>query len=179
MTRSLEKSNAHYRRAEKQLPLGVSSNYREWGPERTIYVERAKGARIWDLDGNEYIDYRLGFGPAILGHCDDRVDLAAREGMQIGGALALSTVHEAVVAERIKKMVPAADLVRFTNSGTEAVMAALRVARAFSGKDGHIMVEGGFHGLFDAVLWEVKPDDDPDGGIQPGGLVTLANSAHR
>ncbi len=169
MTRSLEKSNAHYRRAEKQLPLGVSSNYREWGPERTIYVERAKGARIWDLDGNEYIDYRLGFGPAILGHCDDRVDLAAREGMQIGGALALSTVHEAIVAERIKKMVPAVDLVRFTNSGTEAVMAALRVARAFSGKDGHIMVEGGFHGLFDAVLWEVKPDEDPDGGIQPGG----------
>ena len=97
MTRSLEKSNRHYVRAEKQLPLGVSSNYREWGPERTIYVERAKGGRLWDLDDNEYIDYRLGFGPVILGHCDDRVDAAAREGMKIGGAVALSTVDRAAV----------------------------------------------------------------------------------
>jgi glutamate-1-semialdehyde 2,1-aminomutase len=169
MTRSLEKSNEHYQRAEKGLPSGVSSNYRAWGPEKTIYVERAKGARLWDLDNNEYIDYRLGYGPAILGHCDDRVDAAAREGMKNAGTIALSTVREAVVAERIKKMVPAADLVRFTNSGTEAVMAALRLARAFSGKDGHIMVEGGFHGLFDSVLWEVKPVEDPNGGLQPAG----------
>ncbi|MBW1882681.1 MAG: aminotransferase class III-fold pyridoxal phosphate-dependent enzyme, partial [Deltaproteobacteria bacterium] len=170
MTRSLAKSNEHYKRAIKTLPLGVSSNYREWGPEKTIYVERAKGARMWDLDDNEYIDYRLGYGPAILGHCDDRVDAAAREGMKVGGTLALSTVREAVVAERIGKMVPAAEVVRFTNSGTEAVMAALRVARAFSGKDGHIMVEGGFHGLFDAVLWEVRPDEDPQGGLQPSSV---------
>jgi glutamate-1-semialdehyde 2,1-aminomutase len=68
MTRSLEKSNQHYLRAEKQLPCGVSSNYRAWGPEKTIYVSRAKGARLWDLDDNEYIDYRLGYGPVILGH---------------------------------------------------------------------------------------------------------------
>ena len=171
MTRSLEKSNSHYKRAEKQLPLGVSSNFRAWGEEKTIFAKRAKGARIWDLDDNEYIDYRLGYGPAILGHCDDRVDAAAREGMEIGGTLALSTVREAVVAERIKKMVPAADLVRFTNSGTEAVMASLRLARAFSGKDGHIMIEGGFHGLFDSVLWEIKPDEDPLCGLQPDGGV--------
>lgn len=169
MTRSLEKSNQHYKRADKQLPLGVSSNFRDWGPEQTIYLARAKGARVWDLDDNEYIDYRLGYGPAILGHCDDRVDAAAREGIEIGGATGLSTVREAVVAERIKKMVSAADLVRFTNSGTEAVMAALRVARAFSGKDSHIMVEGGFHGLFDVSLWEIKPDEDPAGRLEPDG----------
>jgi glutamate-1-semialdehyde 2,1-aminomutase len=169
MTRSLEKSNEHYKRAEKQLPLGVSSNWRAWGPEQTIYVDHAKGARIWDIDDNEYIDYRLGYGPAILGHCDDRVDAAAREGMKVGGTLALSTVREAAVAERIKKMVPSAELVRFTNSGTEAVMASLRLARAFTGKDGHIMVEGGFHGHFDSALWEIAPDQDLEGGIQPAG----------
>jgi glutamate-1-semialdehyde 2,1-aminomutase len=169
MTRSLAKSNKHYKRAVKQLPLGVSSNWRAWGPEKTIYVARAKGARIWDLDDNEYIDYRLGYGPAILGHCDDRVDAAAREGMQLGGTIALSTVREAVVAERIKKMVPSADLVRFANSGTEAVMASLRLARAFSGRDGHIMVEGGFHGHFDSALWEIAPDEDLHGGLQPAG----------
>jgi len=169
MTRSLEKSNEHYNRAEKHLPLGVSSNWRAWGPEQTIYVDHAKGARIWDIDDNEYIDYRLGYGPAILGHCDDRVDAAAREGMKVGGTLALSTVREAAVAERIKKMVPSAELVRFTNSGTEAVMASLRLARAFTGKDGHIMVEGGFHGHFDSALWEIAPDQDLEGGIQPAG----------
>ncbi|MBW2420529.1 MAG: aspartate aminotransferase family protein [Deltaproteobacteria bacterium] len=169
MTRSLEKSNEHYKRAEKHLPLGVSSNWRAWGPEQTLYVERAKGARIWDIDGNEYLDYRLGYGPAILGHADDRVDAAAREGMKVGGTFALSTMREAVVAERIKKMVPSADLVRFTNSGTEAVMASLRLARAFSGKDGHIMVEGGFHGHFDSALWEIAPDEDLHGGIRPAG----------
>jgi glutamate-1-semialdehyde 2,1-aminomutase len=169
MTRSLEKSNEHYKRAEKQLPLGVSSNWRAWGADKTIYAARAKGARIWDIDDNEYIDYRLGYGPAILGHCDDRVDAAAREGMKVGGTLALSTVREAAVAERIKKMVAAAELVRFTNSGTEAVMASLRLARAFSGRDGHIMVEGGFHGHFDSALWEITPDQDLEGGIQPAG----------
>jgi glutamate-1-semialdehyde 2,1-aminomutase len=169
MTRSLEKSNQHYVRAEKHLPFGVSSNYRAWGPEKTIYVDRAKGARLWDLDGNEYVDYRLGYGPTILGYGDDRVDAAALEGMKVGGTSALSTVREAVVAERIKKMVPGADLVRFTNSGTEAVMSALRLARAFSGRDGHIMIEGGFHGLFDSALWEIKPNEDPKNALQPAG----------
>ena len=81
----------------------------------------------------------------------------------------VSTVREAVVAERIKKMVTCAELVRFANSGTEAVMATLRLARAFSGKDGHIMVEGGFHGHFDSALWEISPDEDMHGGLEPAG----------
>ena len=65
--RRLDRSNAHFRRAVRRLPLGVSSNFRYWGDERTIYVRRGKGGRVWDIDGNEYIDYRLGYGPAILG----------------------------------------------------------------------------------------------------------------
>jgi glutamate-1-semialdehyde 2,1-aminomutase len=169
MTRVLSKSNQHFKRAEKLLPQGVASNWRAWGPDKTIYIERGKGARMWDIDGNEYIDYRLGYGPAILGHCDDRVDAAALEGIKIGGTFALSTLREAVVAERIKKMVPSAEMVRFANSGTEAVMASLRLARAFTGKDGHVMIGGGFHGLFDSALWEVVPDEDLDGGVRPVG----------
>jgi glutamate-1-semialdehyde 2,1-aminomutase len=169
MSRSLYRSNEHYKRANKSLPLGVSSNFRAWGAEKTIFAARAKGARLWDLDDNEYIDYRLGYGPTILGHCDDRVDAAAREGMAVGGTIGLSTMREAVVAERIKKMVPAAELVRFANSGTEAVMASLRLARAFSGRDGHVMIEGGFHGHFDSVLWEILPDEELNGGVHPAG----------
>lgn len=153
MRRSLFRSNTHFRKAVTRLPLGVSSNFRYWGDDRTIYIKRGKGARIWDIDGNEYIDYRLGYGPAILGYADPRVDEAAREAMAIGGVFALATEREYRVANRIAKMVPAAELVRFSNSGTEAVMAALRLARGYTGKDAYIVVEGGYHGVFDAVLW--------------------------
>jgi len=151
--RSLSRSNAHFKKANSKMPLGVSSNFRYWGDDKTIYIDRGKGARIWDIDGNEYIDYRLGYGPIILGYADDRVDAAAREGMNVGGVFALSTELEYEVACRVSKMVPAAELVRFSNSGTEAVMAALRLARAFSGKQGYVVMEGGYHGLSSEVMW--------------------------
>jgi len=151
--RSLARSNQHFHKAIKQLPLGVSSNFRYWGDDATIYIRRGKGGRIWDIDDNEYIDYRLGYGPVILGYGDERVDAAARDGMEVGGVFALSTEMEYEVARRISKMVPAAELVRFSNSGTEAVMAALRTARAYTGKDNHIVVEGGYHGVFNEVMW--------------------------
>jgi glutamate-1-semialdehyde 2,1-aminomutase len=157
--RSLEKSNQHFRKANTRLPLGVSSNFRYWGDDKTIYVKRGKGGRIWDLDDNEYVDYRLGYGPAILGYADSRVDEAARAGMDIGGVFALGTELEYEVACRISSMVPSAELVRFSNSGTEAVMAALRIARAFTGKDCHVAVEGGYHGVFNEVLWYSNVED--------------------
>jgi glutamate-1-semialdehyde 2,1-aminomutase len=153
MARSLVQSNRHFKQALTRLPLGVTSNFRYWGEDKTIYVDHGKGGRLWDIDGNEYVDYRLGYGPCILGYADERVDEAARQGMEIGGVFALSTELEYKVAERIAKMVPAAELVRFSNSGTEAVMAALRLARAYTGKDSYVMVEGGYHGVWDAVAW--------------------------
>ena len=157
--RDLTKSNQQFKKAVQRLPLGVSSNFRYWGDDKTIYVRNAKGARLWDIDDNEYIDYRLGYGPCILGYGDQRVDKAAREGMEIGGVFALATELEYEVAERINKMVPGAELVRFSNSGTEAVMAALRTARSFTGKDSHIVVEGGYHGVFNEVLWYAEVED--------------------
>jgi glutamate-1-semialdehyde 2,1-aminomutase len=165
--RSLKKSNEHFKRALKSMPLGVSSNFRYWGEDKTLFVKRAKGARFWDIDDNEYIDYRLGYGPAILGYADDRVDAAAREGMEVGGVFALATELEAVVAERIQKMVPSAELVRYSNSGSEAVMAALRLARAYTGKDSYILVEGGYHGLHDAALWQAAVEKMGPGDSVP------------
>ena len=158
MTRNLNKSHAHFQRAVQRLPLGVSSNFRYWGEDRTIYVKSGRGARIVDLDDNVYVDYRMGYGPAILGYADPRVDEAARAGMEIGGVFALSTERELSVAERICRMVSAAELVRFSNSGTEAVMAALRLARAFTGKDDYVILEGSYHGLFDAAMWYTPMD---------------------
>jgi glutamate-1-semialdehyde 2,1-aminomutase len=167
--RNLAKSNAQFKKAVKRLPLGVASTFRYWGDDRTIYVHHGKGGRTWDIDGNAYVDYRLGYGPAILGYADDRVDAAARRGMEVGGVFALSTERELAVADRISKMVPAAELVRFSNSGTEAVMAALRLARAYTGRESYLLVEGGYHGLFDAAMWmadmdgwDAKSNSDPE-----------------
>jgi glutamate-1-semialdehyde 2,1-aminomutase len=163
--RSLARSNQHLQKAKTRLPLGVTSNFRYWGDDKTIYVKRGKGGRFCDIDDNEYIDYRLGYGPVILGYADERVDEAARKGMDVGGVFALSTELEYDVASRISKMVPAAELVRFSNSGTEAVMAALRIARAFTGRDGHAVIEGGYHGLFNEVMWytDVEEWNSADG----------------
>ena len=158
MPRNMTRNQEHYRRALTRLPLGVASNFRFWGEGRTVYVKEGRGARVTDLDGNVYVDYRMGYGPAILGYADPRVDEAARAGMNVGGVFALSTEMELKVAERISKMVPAAELVRFSNSGTEAVMAALRLARAYTGKDNYIILEGSYHGLFDAAMWYTPMD---------------------
>ena len=158
MPRSLTKNHEHFQRALKRMPLGVASNFRFWGEQRTIYVKYGRGARVVDLDDNVYVDYRMGYGPAILGYADPRVDQAAREGMEVGGVFALSTEREYRVAERIAKMVPAAQLVRFSNSGTEAVMAALRLARAYTVKDDYVILEGSYHGLFDAAMWYTPMD---------------------
>ena len=157
--RSIEKSNAHFKKVLKRLPLGVASTFRYWGDDRTIYVDHGKGGRIWDIDGNGYVDYRLGYGPAILGYADERVDAAARRGMEVGGVFALSTERELSVADRIAKMVPGVDLVRYSNSGTEAVMAALRLARAHTGRDSYLLIEGAYHGLFDAAMWMANVED--------------------
>ena len=92
--RSLQKSNQHFQKAVGKLPLGVSSNFRYWGDDKTIYIKRGKGGRVWDIDDNEYIDYRLAYGPAILGYADERVDDAARQGMDVGGVFALGTEME-------------------------------------------------------------------------------------
>src|SRR5215813_2166560 len=165
--RTLTKSNAHYREAVKHLPLGVSSNFRFWGEQETVFVKRGKGARLWDIDGNEYIDYRLGYGPAILGHCHPEVDAAAREAQSIGTVFALGTEKEVSVAKLIKEMMPAAELVRFSNSGTEAVMAALRLARGYTGKDNYVTFEGSYHGLFDATMWTADPDSMKDQSKDP------------
>jgi glutamate-1-semialdehyde 2,1-aminomutase len=167
MARPLTRCNEHFRRALRRLPLGVSSNFRYWGDDRTLYVKRGRGPRLWDLDDNEYIDYRLGYGPVILGHCHPEVDAAAREGQQVGTVFALSTERELAVAELIREMVPAAELVRFSNSGTEAVMGALRLARGVTGRDGYVILEGSYHGLFDAVMWQADVEGLADVRDEP------------
>jgi glutamate-1-semialdehyde 2,1-aminomutase len=153
---SLTRSHEHFSIASQVLPLGVSSNYRYWGDEDTIYLDHGKGAHIWDVDGNRYIDYRLGYGPVILGHADERVDAAVYEAIQQGVTFAMSIPEEQELARKITMVCPGVEMVRFANSGTEAVMHALRLARAFTRREKIVMFEGQYHGLFDGVMFSTN-----------------------
>ncbi|MGQ0602766.1 MAG: guanitoxin biosynthesis PLP-dependent transaminase GntE [Anaerolineales bacterium] len=150
---TLTKSQALFESAAQLLPQGVTSNFRYWGPKTTRYLQKGKGAHIWDVDGNEYVDYRLGFGPAILGHSDDRVDNAVIEAIREGQVFAMSLPLEQQVAARITSMCPSVEMMRFANSGTEATMHALRLARAYTRREKFIMFEGQYHGMHDHVLF--------------------------
>jgi glutamate-1-semialdehyde 2,1-aminomutase len=146
------KSKALQRRAAALLPLGVNSNFRYWGEGITPYMAKAKGGYLWDADGNRYIDYRLGFGPIILGHAYDEVNAKVREEIEYGTLAAMTTELEIEVAAKIVKMC-GLDMVRFACSGTEATMHALRVARAYTGREKIIKFEGMYHGFQDYTLW--------------------------
>ena len=148
---------AAFRRASQVLPGGANSNFRAWG-ERTIYVDRGKGGRVWDLDGNEFIDLRLGYGPVILGHADARIDDAVNERMRQGVSFSLTTEDEIRVAELITELT-FCEMARMTVSGTEATMHAIRVARGFTGRDKIIKFEGQYHGVHDYALISVLPND--------------------
>ena len=130
-----DKSNALHRKAAALIPLGVNSNFRYWGDDSTPYVEKAKGGYLWDVDGNRYIDYRLAFGPIILGHAYDEVDAKVIEEIQKGLLFAMTSELEISLAEKIIAMCPCVEMVRLACSGTEATMHALRVARAYTGRE--------------------------------------------
>ncbi len=147
------KTQSLQQRAQKVIPLGVNSNFRFWGEGITPYVEKSKGAYLWDVDGKKYIDYRMAFGPIILGHAYDEVDQKVIEEIQKGILFAMTGELEVAVAEMIVEMSPAIDMVRMTCSGTEATMHAIRVARAFTGRDLIVKFEGNYHGMHDHVLW--------------------------
>ncbi len=151
--RKLKKSNEMYRSASKLLPLGVSSNYRNWGADNTLYIKRGKGSHIWDVDDNEYIDFRLSYGPIILGYGDERVDQAVINGIRDGVQFALSLPLEEKVASQITSMCPGIEMLRFSTSGCEATMHSLRLARAYTGREKFIMFEGAWHGLHDNVMF--------------------------
>ena len=147
-----------YRRALKTLPGGTNSNFRAWG-EDTVYIDRGKGGRIWDQDQNEYIDLRMGYGPVILGHGDDRVDDYVNEQMRRGVSFSLTSEDEVRAMELVCELTGWVEMARMTVSGTEATMHAMRIARAYTGRNKIVKFEGQYHGVHDYALISVAPDD--------------------
>ncbi len=140
--------------AQKLIPGGVNSPVRAFrGVGGTPpFIARGAGSRIYDVDGNEYIDYVLSWGPLILGHCFPPVIEALREVLSIGTSFGAPTEREVELAELIRECVPSIEMVRLVSSGTEATMSALRVARGFTGRDLTIKFEGCYHGHVDSLL---------------------------
>jgi glutamate-1-semialdehyde 2,1-aminomutase len=150
------KSKALYERAKKVLPAGVSYAIRYFEPY-PFYVAKAKGSKLYDVDGNSYIDFWLGHTALILGHSPPAVVKAVKKRIENGTHYGTAHELEIALAEQVKKMIPSAEMIRFTNSGTEANMYAIRLARAYTGRNKIAKFEGGWHGGYDALHVAVKP----------------------
>ncbi len=168
-------SAALYERAKETFPSGVTHDARFAKPF-PIYVSRAQGSRKWDVDGNEYVDYYGGHGALILGHCHPVVTAAVMEQVQKGSHYGACHELEIKWGQLVMDIVPSAEAVKFTSSGTESTMLAMRLARAFTGKDRIIKANGHFHGWHDyAAVAMMPPYDVPISmGIPKGvqGTVT-------
>jgi glutamate-1-semialdehyde 2,1-aminomutase len=154
MTLALDRSKALFARAQEHLVGGVNSPVRAFrgvGGD-PLFIDRAEGARLFDADGNAYIDYVLTWGPAILGHAHPDVVRAVSEQAQRGTSFGAPCELEVELAELVKKAVPSIEKLRFVSSGTEATMSAIRLARGVTGRDGVLKCEGCYHGHGDSLL---------------------------
>jgi glutamate-1-semialdehyde 2,1-aminomutase len=144
------KSKELYHRAGKVLPAGVSYGIRAL-PPYPFYVDHAKGVKVYDVDGNVYTDYWVGHGALILGHAHNNIIDAVSNQLPYGTHFGFSHEKEIELAERIVRYVPSAELVRYTSSGTEANMYGTRLARAYTGRNKMLKIEGGWHGGYDSL----------------------------
>ncbi|MEL7668869.1 glutamate-1-semialdehyde 2,1-aminomutase [Methanobacterium sp.] len=145
------KSEELFKEAQNYLPGGVNSPVRAYKPY-PFFAKEAKGSKIIDVDGNSYIDYCLAYGPLVLGHANEKIIGKVAEQLKIGSAYGVPTENEIKLAKLVIKKVPCAEMVRFVNSGTEATMSAIRLARAATSKKKIIKFEGSYHGAHDYVL---------------------------
>lgn len=150
-----ERSAAAFERAKKYIAGGVSSDARL--SHQPLFAERGYGSMFLDVDGNEYIDYVLAYGPLVLGHAPDVVMEAVRAQLDKGTMFGTGIEEEVLLAEEVVSCVPCVELMRFSNSGSEALHFALRLARAFTGRDKVIKFEGHYHGWLDTIFVSVNP----------------------
>ena len=171
-------SDALYRRASDVMVGGVSSPVRAFkavGGD-PLFISRGKGSKIWDADGNRYVDYVCSWGALILGHANEEVLAAVAEAVAAGSSFGASTEREVIFAERICSLVPSVEKVRFVNSGTEATMSALRLARAYAKRDAFLKFEGCYHGHADSYLSQAGSgmatfDLPASAGVTPGTVA--------
>lgn len=149
-----DRSKEAFKEASKVMPGGVNSPVRAFKSVGLdpIFMEKGKGSKIYDIDQNEYIDYVLSYGPLILGHADEKVVNSLKEVTELGTSFGAPSTIETKLAELVVERVPSIDIVRMVNSGTEATMSALRLARGYTGRNKILKFEGCYHGHGDSLL---------------------------
>ena len=174
----MDTSSALFERAKKVLPGGVNSPVRAYRAVGLTprFIAKADGSHIWDVDGNRYIDYVCSWGPMILGHNHPLIREAVEKAVKDGLSFGASTQREVEIAELMIRMVPNIEMVRMVNSGTEAVMSALRLARGATGRDKIIKFEGCYHGHSDAMLVKAGSSAVAEGG-KPSSAGVPADTA--
>ena len=146
-----ETSRTLFNRAERVLCGGVNSPVRAIKPY-PFYTRKAEGSKITDIDGNEFIDYCMAYGPKLFGHAHPEIKETVRTQLESGWLYGTPTENEVTIAETITRLYPSIEMIRFVSTGTEATMSAIRIARGYTGKNKIIKIEGGFHGAHDAAL---------------------------
>lgn len=149
-----EKSDALFEKSKQYMPGGVNSPVRAYQAvnRNPVFIDSAKGSKIYDVDGNSYIDYVCSWGPGILGHAHERVVEAVQKACEKGLTYGAPTEKEYLLAELVHKLMPSIEMLRLVNSGTEAVMSAIRAARGFTGRDKIVKFRGCYHGHSDGLL---------------------------
>ncbi len=147
-------SDALFDRARQRIPGGVNSPVRAFTSvgRNPLFISRASGATLWDADGNKYVDYVGSWGPMILGHAHPRVIEALERAARDGTSFGAPTEREVAMAELITRLIPSIEVVRMVNSGTEATMSAVRLARAYTKREKIVKFEGCYHGHGDSFL---------------------------
>lgn len=150
----MSKSDELFEKSRKLMPGGVNSPVRAFQAvhRNPLFIDHAKGSKIVDVDGNEYIDYVCSWGPGILGHANDRVIEAVQKACEKGLTFGAPTEKEFILAELVQEIMPSMEMMRLVNSGTEAVMSAIRAARGFTGRDKIVKFRGCYHGHSDGLL---------------------------
>jgi len=153
-----QRSDELWKQAKQFIPRGVPSSFQDAAPQ-PVFVDHGKGSRVWDVDGNEYVDFHNGFGVMVVGHAHPSIVKAINERAARGTHFAQPVVDDAVVAEELSRRFKQPQW-RFTNSGTESTLDAVRLARGFTGRDRLIKIEASYHGHHDALLVSVEPSPD-------------------
>ena len=157
----LDNSERLLKKYEKIVPGGIHSNFRS-----PVYFQKAEGAYLFDIDGNKYLDCIVNNGACILGHGDKDIENSVKRVISNGLTVGLESELSLKVAKQLHEMIPSAEQVRFANTGTEAVMKALMIARAFTGKEKLVKVEGAYHGWFDEAQVSVHPKPNSYGSFE-------------
>ena len=171
------KSREWRERSLASLPLGVASSFQD-APPYPIFFERAKGSRVWDVDGNEYADYHNGFGVMAVGHAHPKIVEALSERAAIGTHFAQPVAETTLLAAELCSRFKI-DQMRFTNSGTEATMDAIRLARGVTGRDKIVKIEGSYHGHHESVLVSIRPGRDNMGPREAPASVEFGSGTPR